>query len=663
MAVTRKDSDNASETASENAVDTPVTDASQKADNDSKEVDSDNDSKEGDGDSKAAEKIIIGMVAETKDVFAKFDADGNRSWSDKPPSDLEEAPENETTKKYAIIVRKKKPRRASSTKPLEIDSLIIQSPLLKRALGDIMQDYPGITTDVARLKFYAPFECFVHRWEEFEEAVADEDRDATTREHLQLLHAILTDELGATIQLRQDYFKNKAVDFEHCWFLFTPGCTVLTELHGQPMAARFDSGNYMETACGKFYSVTCSYIDWDGAQVGWVEKEARIPQFLGTTPFSKLSCYPLEHHPQRAAVEEQLRGRGRRWEALRGFHYKAYSGVALYSPDQKALTRERVTCRVVIDGARWDDANPSFSFYISETIHEADQAQADYVMPSLNHFHVLLASPVVRGYALKNKRWMQFFVDGMSEIEFQQGAFDSLVLSEERKRLILAFAESQARHRDSFDDVVHGKGRGVIMLLAGGPGIGKTLTAEVVAEQMRVPLYAMSAGDLGSSSYDVDENLTKLMGMVSNWNAVLLLDECDVFLEARSSADLERNRIVSIFLRTLEYYEGILFLTTNRVADMDAAFASRVHLTLEYPDLDKAARRAIWGTFLGRAGATGVGDEALEVLSEISLNGRQIKNIMKMAQLLAMQTGSGDGVAFVHVQTVLRIQGYKIPEK
>ncbi|OAA78729.1 ATPase, AAA-type, core [Akanthomyces lecanii RCEF 1005] len=635
------------EVASNNGVDTPVTDGSQKSED----------------DASTAEKIIIGMVADTKDVFAKFDADGNRSWSDKPPTDLEEAPENETTQKYAIIVRKKKPKRASSTKPLEIDSLIIQSPLLKNALGDILQGYPGITTDVTRLKFYAPFECFVHRWEELEEAIVDEDRDATTREHLQLLHKILTDDLGATIQLRKDYFKNKATDFEHSWFLFTPGCTILTQLHGQTIAARFNSGSYVETQCGPIYSINCSYVDWDGVRVGWVEKTAAISQFAGTKPFSKLSCYPLEYHPQRAVIEDDLRRRGRRWEALRGFRYKAYDGIALYSPDQKTLSRERTSCRIVLDGARWEDANPNHLIYL-ETIHEVDQSQADYEMPPLNNYHVLLTSPMVRGYALKNKRWMQFFVDGVHEIEFHEGAFKSLVLSEERKKLILAFAESQVKHRDSFDDVVKGKGRGIIMLLSGGPGIGKTLTAEVVAEQMRVPLYTMSAGDLGSSSDDVDENLSKLMSMVSNWNAVLLLDECDVFLEERTAADLERNRIVSIFLRTLEYYEGILFLTTNRIANMDAAFQSRIHLTLEYPNLDAMARHAIWTTFLDRAtgddgsGKGDIDENALSTLSAIDLNGRQIKNIMKMSQLLAMQTGSS--LSFEHVKTVLRIQGHAV---
>ncbi|PQK08094.1 hypothetical protein BB8028_0001g01730 [Beauveria bassiana] len=95
---------------------------------------------------------------------------------------------------------------------------------------------------------------------------------------------------------------------------------------------------------------------------------------------------------------------------------------------------------------------------------------------------------------------------------------------------------------------------------------------------------------------------------------------------------------------------------------MDTAFQSRIHLTLEYPNLDAQARRAIWSTFLDRAaseGMAGKGDDfdeaALSMLSSIDLNGRQIKNTMKMAQLLAMQTGAR--LTLGHVKTVLRIQG------
>lgn len=110
----------------------------------------------------------------------------------------------------------------------------------------------------------------------------------------------------------------------------------------------------------------------------------------------------------------------------------------------------------------------------------------------------------------------------------------------------------------------------------------------------------MAAGDLGCDSGDVEEKLTWILEMIAKWNAILLLDECDVFLEARSSKSLKRNKIVSIFLRTLEYYESILFLTANRVDNIDPTIQSRIHMHMAYPDLDTASRKAIWNNFLAR---------------------------------------------------------------
>ena len=112
---------------------------------------------------------------------------------------------------------------------------------------------------------------------------------------------------------------------------------------------------------------------------------------------------------------------------------------------------------------------------------------------ALTEKELLLAVPYVRGYAMKLKQWLWFFVDQIKAIQFAENAFASLVLPSEQKRLIRAFVETQAKHKDSFDDIIAGKGRGMIMLLAGPPGVGKTLTAESVAENMKVPLYVSPA--------------------------------------------------------------------------------------------------------------------------------------------------------------------------
>jgi hypothetical protein len=72
---------------------------------------------------------------------------------------------------------------------------------------------------------------------------------------------------------------------------------------------------------------------------------------------------------------------------------------------------------------------------------------------------------------------------------------------------------------------------------------------------MKVPLYVMSAGDLGVDARGFETKLTDILQMIPRWGAILLLDEADVFMETRDSANLARNELVSIFLRIIEYYE------------------------------------------------------------------------------------------------------------
>jgi hypothetical protein len=293
----------------------------------------------------------------------------------------------------------------------------------------------------------------------------------------------------------------------------------------------------------------------------------------------------------------------------------------------------------------------------TEYISTPSEGDATGIRPKhrpLTSKELLIAVPYVRGYALKNKRWFILFVDQIIPIKFSDNAFQSLVLPNEQKDLILAFVESQVKHKNDFDDIIEGKGKGMIMLLSGPPGVGKTLTAESVAENMRVPLYMMSAGDLGLDPAGIEESLNTILDMVAKWNAVLLLDEADVFLEARSTSDLERNKMVSIFLRVLEYYEGILFLTTNRIKNIDDAFHSRIHISMQYPSLTAASRRHIWNTFMSKT--TGLSDGQLDALAQVELNGRQIKNVLKTAQMLARR-GNVDGkVNMGHIETILAIE-------
>jgi SpoVK/Ycf46/Vps4 family AAA+-type ATPase len=256
----------------------------------------------------------------------------------------------------------------------------------------------------------------------------------------------------------------------------------------------------------------------------------------------------------------------------------------------------------------------------------------------LGPYHRMLCQPRVAGYSLKTKKWLDFFVRHVKEIEWDKHAFEGLVLDPDQKEMILTFSESHLQNRGTFDDVISGKGKGMIMLLSGPPGVGKTLTAEAVAEHMHCPLHSITSGDLGSAPAEVERNLTSILALVARWNAVLLIDECDVFLETRASRDLERNKMVSIFLRTLEYYEGIMFMTTNRAGNIDPAFQSRIHVSIEYPELAAESRRQIWTGLVKCSSITHELTGAdLDNLARLPLNGRQIKNTLRAAQLLALR--------------------------
>ncbi|KAJ2979399.1 hypothetical protein NUW58_g7211 [Xylaria curta] len=144
-------------------------------------------------------------------------------------------------------------------------------------------------------------------------------------------------------------------------------------------------------------------------------------------------------------------------------------------------------------------------------------------------------------------------------------------------------------------DVVKGKGRGLIILLHGAPGVGKTSTAECVAANAGKPLFPITCGDIGGeTAQEVERNLESYFNLARKWNSVLLLDEADVFLAARERGNIRQNSLVSVFLRVLEYYPGILILTTNRVGSFDEAIKSRVHCALYYPKLNKSQSLRIW---------------------------------------------------------------------
>lgn len=186
----------------------------------------------------------------------------------------------------------------------------------------------------------------------------------------------------------------------------------------------------------------------------------------------------------------------------------------------------------------------------------------------------------------------------------------------------------------------------------------QTLTAEAVSEHLQVPLYVVSAGELGTTVIALERKLSEVLALATVWKAVLLIDEADIFLEKRSPSNIERNALVGVFLRLLEYYSGVMLLTTNRLEDFDEAFASRFSLTLRFDDLGQKARAVLWAKFLQLCCPEWAPQQVaqvfdLDALGAHVVNGRVIKQTVRTAQALAL--AENVPLAMTHLKIVLSL--------
>ncbi|KAJ4319812.1 hypothetical protein N0V84_006193 [Fusarium piperis] len=218
-------------------------------------------------------------------------------------------------------------------------------------------------------------------------------------------------------------------------------------------------------------------------------------------------------------------------------------------------------------------------------------------------------------YSLRNRKFINADIQNLKPIQIMSDPFSDLKIEESHKRLIRSVVQDhfdkksiqrQLRAGDIEpleQDFIRGKGKGLVIMLHGAPGVGKTATAEAIAAAHRKPLFAITCGDVGIFPREVEYTLSEVFRLANLWDCILLLDEAEIFLSRREKKDdnLQRNALVSIFLRTLEYYPGILFLTTNRVGVLDEALSSRVHLSIYFRHLDVEQTMALFEMNLKRS--------------------------------------------------------------
>lgn len=157
------------------------------------------------------------------------------------------------------------------------------------------------------------------------------------------------------------------------------------------------------------------------------------------------------------------------------------------------------------------------------------------------------------GFSLRERKFVNVSISSIRQIKEQNDAFNMLELHPGHKLMVRSLVrehfrlkERRERGEETFNqDLIKGKGTGLVFLLHGVPGVGKTATAEAIAQEHKKPLFAITCGDLGVDPTMVERNLTRIFRWATVWGCILLLDEADIFFTRRTPSDLQRNALVT----------------------------------------------------------------------------------------------------------------------
>jgi hypothetical protein len=411
-------------------------------------------------------------------------------------SELDWATEN-SIEAALVLTRYYTPRKELGATQLEI-----KSPYIKAALKEIVQSYPGVN-----IKSSGPISimgdpmCLFHYRNELR-IYASKVRDKNAKEHvtflLQYMSKVLERDINSYEELMQCEGGPPGIEFQNLWMAFKPATLLYKKHRGVDILCRLrDITKVKPYQLPEYWRLESEIVGYDGKDLRFASLKNDIKEFDGYRPLIELELFPLEYHEDHENIRSTLLERGKKYITLLGIHHCTYDGLAelcsgqsrgwqiqlgQYSTVSSCIKSEHSTnigCkiqdRIIIDTKEYhgEIQEPKLDFIQDSKVIRPDLNENFLISDE----ELLICTDSVPGFTLTTKRWALFNISNLKPVEYNKDAFASLLLPKNLKKTLSSLLKLQEVNSAQFDDFIEGKGKGLIVLLHGPPGVGKTFTA------------------------------------------------------------------------------------------------------------------------------------------------------------------------------------------
>lgn len=364
------------------------------------------------------------------------------------------------------------------------------------------------------------------------------------------------------------------IEFRHLWMIYKPGTIVYREFDGSMSAYVVASATLVEgepfardhSDRVTRYIINIWNLIYDGRLLKRQAMEMKIEEFRAPRALESLGLAPANWHDKadggQTAAKIKHRGKKFREFIEQGCSHRlfkhansTYEGPVILDPIAYSENRDLAEdARDILSGVDMLDHAASepldtkgyrrFRGYTG--LDTSDPKQAEGITDG----HLFLLEGTISGLALTTKRWMRFDVEGIQEgspfsdedqletILTMEHDADREVLQTIKRKATTQFSE----HFTLTPDFIPGKGEGQVFLLYGGPGTGKTLSVECVANDTKRPLLSLTMSDLAPNH---DSTLRRWFSLGAKWGALIIIDEADVFLTKRTDSGRDPDQLTT----------------------------------------------------------------------------------------------------------------------